>query len=108
MAKNKNSKFVFSTDPEYNKLQDDLSISQNKTTSDFVYIERDRKQRRGKVVTVISKLSGNLKELQKELQRECGAGGSLKNGNIEIQGDHRDKIAAILQKKGFKTKFKGG
>ena len=108
MVKNKNSKFVFSTDPEYNKLQDDLSIPQNKTTSDFVYIERDRKQRRGKVVTVISKLPGNLKELQKELQRDCGAGGSLKNGNIEIQGDHRDKIAAILQKKGFKTKFKGG
>ena len=108
MVKNKNSNFVFSTDPEYNKSQDEAPISQNKTTSDSVYIERDRKQRKGKVVTVISKLPGNLKELKKELQKECGAGGSLKNGNIEIQGDHRDKIAIILQIKGFNTKFKGG
>ncbi len=72
------------------------------------YIERDRKKRRGKTVTVIRNLKGDLSGLKKELQKHCGAGGSLKNNEIEIQGDHRDKIAAYLREKGFKIKFIGG
>ena len=72
------------------------------------YIERDRKKRRGKTVIVIRNLKGDLNGLKKELQKHCGAGGSLKNNEIEIQGDHREKIAAFLQSKGYKTKFVGG
>ena len=106
MARDKNSKLVYSTHSEAMHSVDDSSTGNS--ASDTAYIERDRKGRKGKVVTVISGLKGNLKTLQKELQKQCGAGGSVKNNAIEIQGDHRDKIAAILQKKGFKVKLKGG
>jgi translation initiation factor 1 len=106
MARDKNSKFVYSTHPDSINAADD-SLTEN-SASDIAYIERDRKGRKGKVVTVISGLKGDLKTLQKELQKQCGAGGSVKNNTIEVQGDHRDKIAAILQKKGFKVKLKGG
>ncbi|MCB0283041.1 MAG: hypothetical protein H6627_00300 [Calditrichae bacterium] len=108
MAQNKNSKLVYSTDQSVNISEND-SFTENKSAgSDTAYIERDRKQRKGKVVTVVSRLNGDLKTLQKELQKQCGAGGSVKNGNIEIQGDHRDKIASILKEKGYKIKFIGG
>jgi len=106
MAKIKNSKLVYSTNPDAMQSQDENNLTN--PTGDTAYIERDRKGRKGKVVTVISKIRGDLKTLQKELQKECGAGGSVKNNNIEIQGDHRDKIAGILQGKGFKVKFIGG
>jgi len=73
-----------------------------------IYIERDRKQRKGKTVTVISGLYGDLKPQLKELQRLCGAGGAVKDGKIEIQGDHRVKIGQHLEKKGFQVVNRGG
>lgn len=102
-----NSKRVYSTD---STVHPDRQIADPgpQKPSETVYIARDRKMRKGKVVTVISGLQGQLKELQKELQKICGAGGSVKNGTIEIQGDHRDKISDILQQKGHKIKFTGG
>lgn len=106
MSKNKNSNLVYSTNPEAMQSLNENNFSG--PTGDTAYIERDRKGRKGKVVTVISKIKGDLKMLQKELQKECGAGGSVKNNTIEIQGDHRDKVAGILQKRGFKVKFIGG
>ena len=106
MSNKKNSKLVFSTDPD--KIISEQKNNSGSSNNDTAYIARDRKGRKGKVVTVISQISGDLKTLQKELQKECGAGGSVKAGNIEIQGDHRDKIANILQKKGYKIKFIGG
>ena len=102
----KNSKLVYSTYSDVSIPKNEEPVQTDKGST--AYIERDRKKRRGKTVTVISRLPGNLKELQKELQKECGAGGSVKNGAIEIQGDHREKIAGILKSKGFKVKFIGG
>jgi translation initiation factor 1 len=106
MKKTKNSKLVYSTSKDVSLSEEVEPIQAN--LGNVAFIEHDRKKRRGKTVTVISKLSGNLKELQKELQKECGAGGSVKNGTIEIQGEHRDKIAEILKTKGYKVKFIGG
>ncbi len=78
-------------------------------------IMRDRKGRRGKVVTVISGFTlteVDLKALAKELKNLCGAGGTAKNETsgqtIEIQGDHRDKVAEKLKSLEYKVKFAGG
>ncbi|MEJ2542437.1 MAG: hypothetical protein P8Y99_00045 [Calditrichaceae bacterium] len=104
----KNRNIVYSTDSNWKKEEVDEQKSETPLSDQTAYIEKDRKKRAGKVVTVISKLHGDLKGLQKELQKLCGSGGTLKKGNIEIQGDHREKIAEYLHKKGIKTKFVGG
>jgi len=105
---NKDRNIIYSTDPNWEKNDPIPNKQPSKSGSQTAYIERDRKKRAGKVVTVVSNLSGDLKSLQKELQRHCGSGGTLKNGKIEIQGDHREKVAVYLGRKGFNTKFKGG
>jgi len=75
------------------------------------YIERDRKRRKGKTVTVISGLQhspATFKELLTLLKTACGAGGTLKDGELEIQGDQREKVAEKLRERGYKVKFVGG
>ena len=72
------------------------------------YIKRDRKGRGGKTVTVITNLAGDMKSLQKELQKKCASGGALKKDSLEIQGDHVNKIRGILEIKGCIVKFVGG
>ncbi|WP_420631270.1 translation initiation factor [Candidatus Leptofilum sp.] len=75
-------------------------------------IQREKKGRGGKQVTVMRGFQLNekaLARLGKQLKKACGSGGTVKEGGIiEIQGDHRDKVAELLQKQGFKTKFTGG
>ncbi len=74
-------------------------------------IHRARKGRRGKTVTVVRGLqltADDLSALGKELRKLCGSGGTVKEGAIEIQGDHRDKVAEELGKRGYKLKFVGG
>jgi len=67
--------------------------------------------RGGKGVSVISGLPLNaaqLEDLAKQLKRLCGAGGAAKNGRIEIQGDHRDRLVTELAKLGYDAKRSGG
>lgn len=74
-------------------------------------IQREVKGRGGKTVTVIRNLqltAEDLTALAKLLKQACGSGGTIKEGIIEIQGDHREKVAARLQSLGYKTKFTGG
>ena len=76
-----------------------------------VYLHRDSKSRGGKVVTLVKKLilsEEDLKELAKRLKQVCGSGGTVKDGEIEIQGEHRERIAAELKKLGYKVKIAGG
>ncbi len=71
----------------------------------------EKKGRGGKTVSVISGLPGSeelLHQLITECKRRCGTGGTLKNGVIEIQGDHRDLLIEILTSKGYKPKKVGG
>ena len=76
-----------------------------------IAIQREKKGRRGKQVTVMRDFQLSEKELAKlgkQLKKACGSGGTVKESIIEIQGDHRDRLAELLQKQGFKTKFVGG
>ncbi|MFQ5434604.1 MAG: translation initiation factor [Anaerolineae bacterium] len=74
-------------------------------------IFRERKGRGGKTVTVVRDLQltpDDLAAMGKRLKRLCGAGGAVKDGAVEIQGDHREKVAAELQNLGYKAKLAGG
>ena len=75
-----------------------------------VRVSRQTKGRKGKGVTVVTGLplsQAELAELGAELKRRCGSGGTVKAGVIEIQGDHRDVIAAELAARGWQTKRAG-
>jgi translation initiation factor 1 len=76
-----------------------------------VCVERSTKGRKGKDVSLITgiPLEGpRLKELTKKLKQKCGTGGAIKNGVIEIQGDHRDVLVEELNRLGYKAKKAGG
>jgi translation initiation factor 1 len=76
-----------------------------------IRVRREVKGRRGKQVTTITGLplpTDGLRDLAAELKRLCGSGGSVKEGAIEIQGDHRDAVVAALQARGYTVKLAGG
>ena len=77
----------------------------------IVRVMRDRKQRGGKTVTVITGVVGSdneLAALAQQLKKLCGSGGTVKDGNIEIQGDHCDKVIEKLTGLGYRVKRAGG
>ncbi|SDM16365.1 translation initiation factor 1 (eIF-1/SUI1) [Modicisalibacter muralis] len=76
-----------------------------------VRIRRETSGRKGKGVTTISGVplaSDELKTLAKTLKKRCGTGGALKDGIIEIQGDHREVLKSELQARGYTVKLAGG
>lgn len=76
-----------------------------------IYLHRESAGRGGKAVTLVKNLAlsvDEMKSLAKKLKQECGTGGTIKDGVIEIQGEHREKIAALLSKLGYKVKIAGG
>lgn len=76
-----------------------------------VYLHRESKGRGGKTVTLLKGLvlsETDLAELAKSIKQACGAGGAVKDGLIEIQGEHRDRVAEFLHKLGYKVKVAGG
>lgn len=102
---------MFSTNPdfEYQEETDDLVTLPNKQQDLRVML--DKKNRGGKAVTLITGFNGrdeDLEVLGKMLKTKCGVGGAVKEGEIMIQGDVRDKVIAILQKDGYKVKKAGG
>ncbi|MCZ2128420.1 MAG: translation initiation factor [Anaerolineales bacterium] len=75
------------------------------------YLHRVSGGRGGKVVSVVKNLilsEEDLKALAKILKQECGAGGTVKDGVIEIQGERRQRMAEILTRLGYKVKIAGG
>jgi translation initiation factor 1 len=77
----------------------------------IVRIQRQINGRGGKTVTVITGLAldeAALKTMAKDLKQRCGTGGAIKDGVIEIQGDHRETLRAELQKRGLTVKLSGG
>jgi len=102
---------MFSTNPDFEFEQelDDTVTAPNQQQDLRVML--DKKNRGGKAVTLITGFKGkneDLEALGKLLKNKCGVGGSVKDGNILIQGDVRDKVMGILQKDGYKAKKAGG
>ena len=73
-----------------------------------VRVFREKGGRGGKTVTVVRGLRGDLKDIAGDLKRHCATGGAVKDGTIEIQGDHREKIVARLRASGYAAKPAGG
>jgi translation initiation factor 1 len=76
-----------------------------------VRVSRQTQGRAGKAVTLITGLplaAGTLAALASELKRLCGSGGTVRDGSIEIQGEHRDRLVAELIRRGFAAKRAGG
>jgi len=70
-------------------------------------VSLDKKNRRGKIVTLVSGIelpTATLEQLAQDLRKTCGAGGTLKDRVIELQGDHAKKLKDALEKLGFKVK----
>jgi len=101
---------VYSTDPDYDfnyGEQDDVETPP--PSSQTLYVQLDRKKRKGKVVTLVTGFKGkddDLQALGKELKKKCGTGGSVKDGEIIIQGDFKTRIGELLQGDGYKIKFR--
>ncbi len=99
---------VFSTDTDFNFEKEKNQENTRPANEQFLKIKLDKKQRAGKVVTIINGLAMKEEEidsLAKQLKTFCGTGGSSKNFEIIIQGDNREKILQWLIKNGF-TKSK--
>ena len=111
MSKKKRVNVVYSTNPDFdfddeNEFVETLPFNEQK-----LYVSIDRKNRGGKSVTLVEGFIGNekdAKDLAKKLKQQCGVGGGYKDAQIYIQGNHKDKVGAFLQKLGAVVKFKGG
>ena len=112
MPQKSNSRLVYSTDPTPDtSAESESAASYPSAAKQTARIWRDRKRRRGKTVTVIGGLRHDpttLEALLKKLKQQCGAGGALKDGELEIQGDHRERVADALAAMGYKVKHVGG
>ena len=74
-----------------------------------VRVSRETSGRRGKTVTVVRGVPAReLDAVASDLKRLCGSGGSAKDGVVEIQGDHRTKVLARLESRGYRVKLAGG
>ena len=103
---------VYSTNPDYEyKYNEEGEVDSILPSEQLLYVSLDRKNRKGKVVSLITGFQGpheELKSIEKKLKSLCGTGGSAKDGEILIQGDFRDRIMEALKKEGYGVKRKGG
>lgn len=102
---------VFSTNSDFSyAFQQQASADTLSALKQNLKVQLDKSMRAGKQVTLIIGFvgkTGDLEALGKILKTKCGVGGSVKDGEIIIQGDHRDKIVQILTKEGYKAKRVG-
>ncbi len=111
MKKSKKKNVVYSTNPDFEfefEGNDELDTLPN--TQQNLKIYPDRKNRKGKTVTVITGFVGSnddLKNLEKKLKGLCGCGGTSKDGDILLQGNFIDKVSDYLKNEGFKIKISG-
>ena len=105
-----NSKLIFSTDNSVSLTDDTVQSLDIDPSQQQVRLHLDRKGG-GKIVSIVRGLQESndvLTVIAKDLKKGCGVGGSVKNGEILIQGNHREKIQKLLSKKGYAVKLSGG
>jgi translation initiation factor 1 len=117
MAKNQKSDPKSESRVVYSEFGDSTPKALERSTPDLppnqqsVRVQASRKGRKGKTVTVVMGLQANeetLNGLLKQLKSQCGAGGTVKDSEIEIQGDHVQKLVQVLTGLGYKAKASGG
>lgn len=112
--KNKKNRIdiVYSTNDDFDfEYDDDFEEETLEPGDQNLKVLLDRKARKGKAVTLIQDFLGtesDLKELGKTLKQKCGVGGSVKDGEIIIQTDNRDKVMSLLNELGYNYKRVGG
>jgi translation initiation factor 1 len=103
---------VFSTNRDFNYENEDKDLQPTlPPQQQNIKVQLDRKKRKGKNVTLITGFIGaedDLKAMGKTLKTKCGVGGTVKDGEILIQGDFCNKIIEILKSEGYKVKRAGG
>ncbi len=103
---------VYSTSDDFDyQYEDEFEEETLVPSEQNLKVMLDKKSRGGKQVTLVDGFVGteeDLKALGKLLKSKCGVGGSAKDGEILIQGDHRDKVLQILNKEGYHAKRVGG
>jgi translation initiation factor 1 len=98
------------TDGDLRKARDP-ELKERRADGNRVKVRREVAGRRGKAVTTVSGVpvdEAGLKELARKFKKRCGVGGSVKDGVIEIQGDHRDVVVEILKAEGYAPVLAGG
>lgn len=110
--KKKRIDIVYSTNPDFGyedgEAEEEETLAPNQQD---LRVQIDRKQRKGKEVTLVTGFVGtedDLKDLGKTIKQKCGVGGSVKDGEIIIQGNVAKKVLEILHKAGYKAKQRGG
>jgi translation initiation factor 1 len=104
-------KIIYREFGEDNSAATERPIQELPPQQQNVRVQATRAGRKGKTVTVITGFQAKpetLATLVKQLKTQCGTGGTVKDNEIEIQGDHKQKILEILTKLGYKAKISGG
>jgi translation initiation factor 1 len=105
------SRIVYSTTDGDLRRARDPGLKERRADGDRVKVRREISGRRGKGVTTISGVpvdDAGLKQLAGRLKKRCGVGGSVKDGVIEIQGDHREIVVELLRQEGYSPVLAGG
>jgi len=111
-SKNFKNNIVYSTNKDFVSQEiEDEGVDKVPASGQMLKVWLEKNSRGGKTVCVIKGFRGpeeELEKLGKVLKSKCGVGGSVKDGEIIIQGDHRDKIIKILSEVGYAAKKAGG
>jgi len=102
--------FAYSTNPNYKPEEEEPASEKKEPGQQNLQVTFERKHRGGKSVTLIKNFIGNNDEMEnlcKKIKTKCGVGGSVKDGEIIIQGEIKQKVADLLKEWGYKVKVSG-